>query len=444
MSEHAGETAAPRLLRVLGLAFGLALAIGAVVGGGILRTPGEIAALLPTPVLFFGVWLAGAAFAFLGATAYAEHGAMDPGAGGVYPWARRAFGDYPGFLVGYNDWLQQCASMAALGLLVGEYSGAVIPALEGRSLGVGSLLLLAFLLSQWRGVRTGAGIQMVTTLLKGIALVLLVGAMFLLPAAAPGVAAARPAIPVLAAIILAMQGVIFTFDAYYYPIYTGEEFRDPGREIPRAIFISLAGITVLYLLLNIAFVRLLSLPAMAGDPFVMATAARRLLGPAGDTILRGLMIVSILGTINTQFLASSRIVFSLSRDRLFPIHAVKVNAGGTPTTALLLSTGVGFFFLLSGTFNAVIATLSVFIVLNYLLCFLALFRLRATEPGRLRPYRAWGYPWSTGLAVLIAVVFLVGVVLSDPRHALLGLGVLGLSVPAYWLLRRFVHPVEIR
>jgi len=441
MSAPDGNPPGKGLLRVLGLAFGLAVAIGAVVGGGILRTPGDVASLLPTPVLFFGAWLAGAAFAFLGATAYAEHGAMDPGAGGVYPWARRAFGDYPAFLVGYNDWLQQCASMAALGLLIGEYTGAVIPALAGRSLAVASAILVAFVLSQWRGIKTGEGIQLATTALKALALVLLVGGIFLLPAA-PAAAAARPDLPILAAVILAMQGVIFTFDGYYYPIYSGEEFTNPGREIPRAIFMGLGLITALYVLLNVAFVRLLSLPGMAGDPFVMATAAERLLGPAGDTVLRGLMIVSILGTINTQFLASSRIVFSLSRDRLFPVRATAVNAGGTPTTALLLSTGVAFFFLLSGTFNAVIATLSVFIVLNYLICFLALVRLRRTEPDRPRPYRAWGYPWTTAASVVMAVVFLVGVVWGDPSHALLGLGVLALSVPAFWLLRRFVHPVE--
>ncbi len=441
MTSEVEPTPAKGLLRVLGLAFGLAIAIGAVVGGGILRTPGDVAALLPTPVLFFGAWIAGAAFAFLGATAYAEHGAMDPGAGGVYPWARRAFGDYPAFLVGYNDWLQQCASMAALGLLIGEYSGAVLPLLAGRSLAVASAILLAFVVSQWRGIRTGAGIQLVTTGLKAVALVLLVGGIFFLPAASEAVTAPRSDLPMLAAIILAMQGVIFTFDGYYYPIYGGEEFKNPGREIPRAIFMGLGLITALYLLLNVAFVRLFTVPGMAGDPFVMATAAERLLGPAGDTVLRVLMIISILGTINTVFLASSRIVFSLSRDRLFPVNAVRVNSGGTPTTALLLSTGVAFFFLLSGTFNAVIATLSVFIVLNYLICFLALFRLRVTDPTRHRPYRAWGYPWTTGLAVAIAVVFLVGVVWSDPEHALLGLGVLAVSVPAFWLLRRFVHPV---
>lgn len=442
MTRSAGSSTNRGLLRVLGLAFGVALAIGAVIGGGILRTPGEVAALLPSPVLFFGVWVAGAGFAFLGATAYAEHGAMAPGAGGVYPWARRAFGDYPAFLVGYNDWLQQCASMAGLALLIGEYVGAVVPALEGRSTGVAAAIMLGLLLAQWRGVRSAAGIQEVTSVLKGGALVLLVGAIFFLPAAEPGVAAPRADLPVVAAVILAMQGVIFTFDAYYYPIYGGEEFTNPGRDIPRAIFYSLAGVTVLYLLLNIAFVRLLSLPAMAGDPFVAATAAQRLLGPMGDTALRVLMIVSILGTINSVYMASSRILFSLGRDRLFPVNTLAVNAGGTPTTSLALSTAVGFFFLLSGTFNAVIATLSVFIVLNYLICFLALFRLRATEPGRTRPYRAWGYPWTTAAAVAIAVVFLVGVVWSDPGHALLGLGVLALSVPVFWLLRRFVHPVR--
>jgi basic amino acid/polyamine antiporter, APA family len=431
------------LLKVLGLAFGIALAVGTVVGGGILRTPGTVAALLTTPALFFGAWIGGAVYALLGATAYAEHAAMDPGAGGVYPWARRAFGDYPAFLVGYNSWLQQCAIMAGLALLVAEYAGAVVPGLAGRSLGVASILLLGFLAAHRQGIRTGSGIQQVATLLKGIALLLLVGACFLVPAAAPAAASAPAATPVLVAIVLAMQGVIFTFDGYYYPIYCGEEFRNPGRDIPRAIFLSLAGVVALYLLLNLAFVRLLSLRAMAGDPLVAATAAHRLLGASGDTALRWLMIFSLVGTMNSTFLGSTRIAYSLSRDRLFPVRAVAVNAGGTPTAALGLSTCVGFLFLLSGTFGAVIATLSVFTVLNYLVCFLALYRLRATEPDRPRPYLAWGYPWTTALAVAISIVFLVGVVVSDPRHALVALGALALSGPAFLLLKRAVQPAAL-
>jgi len=429
------------LLKVLGLAFGIAFAVGTVVGGGILRTPGTIAALLPTPILFFGVWIVGALYALLGATAYAEHAAMDPGAGGVYPWARRAFGEYPAFLVGYNSWLQQCAIMAGLALLVAEYAGAVVPSVAGRSLGVASLLLLGFVAAHHQGIRAGSGIQQVATLLKGVALALLVGACFLVAPADPVGPGASMAMPLLVAMILAMQGVIFTFDGYYQPIYCGEEFRDPARDIPRAIFLSLFGVVALYLLLNLAFVRLLSLPAMVGDPLVAATAARRLLGATGDTALRWLMIFSLLGTMNSTFLSSSRIAYSLSRDRLFPVHAVAVNAGGTPTTALLLSVGVGYLFLLSGTFGAVIATLSVFTVLNYLVCFLALYRLRATEPDRPRPYRAWGYPWTTALAVAISIAFLVGVVVSDPRHALVALGALALSAPGFWLLKRAVHPV---
>jgi len=424
---------------VLGLAFGIAFAVGTVVGGGILRTPGTIASLLPTPILFFGVWIVGAVYALLGATAYAEHAAMDPGAGGVYPWARRAFGEFPAFLVGYNSWIQQCAIMAGLALLIAEYVGAVVPPVANRTLGVASLLLAGFVVAHRQGIRAGSGIQQVATLLKGIALVLLVAACFLAPEGVATAPAAPLAMPLLVAMILAMQGVIFTFDGYYQPIYCGEEFRDPARDIPRAIFLSLFGVVALYLLLNLAFVRLLSLPAMAGDPLVAATAARRLLGAAGDTALRWLMIFSLVGTMNSTFLGSTRIAFSLSRDRLFPVRATAVNAGGTPTTALLLSTGVGFLFLLSGTFGAVIATLSVFTVLNYLICFLALYRLRTTEPGRPRPYRAWGYPWTTAVAVAISIVFLVGVVVSDPRHALVALAALALSAPAYMLLKRVVH-----
>jgi APA family basic amino acid/polyamine antiporter len=414
------------------------VAIGATIGGGILRTPGDIAAKLPSLPLFFGMWIAGAGFAFLGATIFSELGAMHPNAGGLYPFGRRAFGNYAGFLVGYGDWFSQCGTVAALGLLIGEYLTALVPALYGRSGAVGLGIIGVFLISQWRGVRTGARIQEVTTALKALAMLLLIVACFVAPGQAPPPSSPVPLATtgLFVAVILAMQGVIFTYDSYYWTLYYGEELTDPGREIPRAMFGTVAAVAVIYLLLNIVFVRRLGLPAMAGDPFVAATAAQQVFGRHGDTIIRLIMIVSILGATNAMLLSSSRLVYSLSRDRLFPVRADQVNRGGTPTTALLLSGLVAVVFLLSGTFLEVLATVIYFSVANYAVSFLSLIRLRRTEPDAPRPYRAWGYPYTTYLALAICAVFLVGAVWSDPKHSLLALGVLALTVPAYWVLRR--------
>jgi len=184
------------LIQVLGTAFGLAIVVGATIGGGILGTPGSVAKALPNTVLFVGVWLFGAVNALLGATAYAELGAMMPRSGGMYVFAHRAFGDGVGFFAGYADWVNWSVSSAALIALVGEYLGKMIPALGGHPTitGFGVFVLIAAV--QWLGVRWGGRTQELTSVLKTAALLALVAAVFLLPySAAPAAAAGTATLP---------------------------------------------------------------------------------------------------------------------------------------------------------------------------------------------------------------------------------------------------------
>ncbi len=121
-----------RLLRVLGVVFGLAVTIGITVGMGILRTPGEVAAHLPNVWLFMGVWLLGGVYALFGAVSVAELGTMLPRSGGFYVFVRRALGEYPGFVVGWSDWLSTCGTAAAVALVMGEYAGTLVPRSGGQ------------------------------------------------------------------------------------------------------------------------------------------------------------------------------------------------------------------------------------------------------------------------------------------------------------------------
>lgn len=434
--------ASRRLLRVLGGAFALAVGIGATIGGGILRTPGEIAGLLPNATLFMGMWVFGALNALLGATVYSELGAMIPSSGGMYSFARRALGEYAGFFVGYTNWLQECAVIAALALLVGEYSGALLPLPASHPIAV-ALATLGFLVAlQLVGVRWGSHMQLVTTLAKTLVLGGLVVAAFLLPhAIAPD--APQPALPhgtaLLAALAIAMQGVIFTYTGYHYPIIFGEELRDPGRQIPRSMFRALGLIIVVYLALNAAFLWVLPISRMAHEPFVGGAVAQALFGARGDRIVRGIVVVSVLGTINAVLLATPRLLLAMARDHLFPPQAMIVNSGGTPIVGLLASTSVICVFLFSGAFATVLAIAATFMVVNYLLMYVALIALRRKEPQAPRPYRAWGYPWTTLMGILIAVVFLVGVALGDTRHAGIALLVLLASYPVYRVMRRLAR-----
>jgi APA family basic amino acid/polyamine antiporter len=418
--------------------FGLAMVVGATVGGGILRTPGEVAAALPVPALFMAVWIFGGIVTLLGANSWAELGAMIPSAGGPYVYARRAFGDGVGFFVGYADWINWCIGPVVLVLIVGEYMGGLFPVLAPHAMLVDFVTLGVLATLQWIGVRSGGRTQEVTTALKAFAIIALIVAAFVLPhenLSAPP-ATAPHGMGLLVAFGVAMQGVIFTYDAYYSVVYCSEDMRDPGTSVPRSIFRGVWLVIAIYLLVNIAYLMVIPASRMAGDPFVAATMARSIFGPAGDTIIRVIMIVSLLGAMNAQLMIMPRVLLAMSRDGLFPRQAARINAGGTPTVALALSLLVVVAFLLTGSFTAVLALDSILIVTLYGITFLTLFALRRREPDTPRPYRARGYPLIPALTLLIAVALVVSMSWSAPGSALIVLGLLLASWPVSRLVRR--------
>jgi basic amino acid/polyamine antiporter, APA family len=428
-----------RLLQVLGVAFGLAVIIGNTIMIGILRTPGEVAARLPTPGLFLGVWLAGGLYALLGALSLAELGAVIPRSGGQYVLVRRVLGSYPGFIVGWSDWISTSGSVAAGSIVFAEYLpwSAASPSAQ-RVVACGLVLLLGIV--QWRGIRSSDLTQQVLSALKTLFFAVLIATCLLAPAppaAAPVTQVTVPTGAALgAAIVVALQSVIYTYDGWNGPLYFGGEVKNPGRDIPRAMLGGVLLVTAIYLLLNIALVHLMGVQRMAGDPFVAATAGRMLFGQRGDSVIRLLVIVSIVGGVNACMLMASRVPTALGRDRLLPAAFDRVNRGGTPTVAHLVSVAIALVFILSGTFDAVLALLAFFFVVNYLLSFCSVFVLRWREPELKRPFRAPGYPWSTGLVLLGSVAFLAGSVVSDWSDSWKSLVLLALSYPIYRAIRR--------
>jgi basic amino acid/polyamine antiporter, APA family len=418
--------------------------VGATIGGGILGTPGGVAAALPTTALFMGAWIFGGINALLGATIYSELGAMMPRSGGFYVFAHRAFGDGVGFFVGYADWINWSVSSAALILLTGDYLGGIIPALSGHALVAGCAVFAVLVVLQWAGVRSGGRTQEVTSVLKGVALLGLVVAAFVLPhGQLPAATTPPPLVPhgmaLLLAFGVAMQGVIFSYDSYYAVVYCGEEIRDPGVAIPRSIFRGLFIVIAIYLVLNAAFLAVVPVTRVAGDQFVGGTVARLIFGARGDMVIRLVAVIAILGTVNAQIMAAPRILLAMARDGLFPVQATRVNAGGTPTVALALSLLLVGGFLFLGSFDAVLAVDAFLIVLMYVISFASLFQLRRTEPDAPRPYRAWGYPVVPALALLFALGLLAAMALGDHRSAWITAGVLLVSWPAWQAAKRVMQ-----
>lgn len=448
-----------KLLRVLGVGFGVAVTIGATVSGGILRSPAEVAAQLPSVWMFVGIWFIGALYAFVCSVSFAELSTMMPHSGGLYVFTHKALGDYAGFVVGWADWITSCGTVSASALLIGDVAAGLVPVLRGKSLPVALALVLLFTLLQWSGIRTSSAVQGATSFLKALALVIVAVAAFsvsndaaspslILPNATHAAALAHISTPaqslwsLLIATTLALQIVIYMYDGYYGVVYFGEEVRNPGRDIPRSMFASVWIAGIIYILLNVAFVYVLPISSIASSDFIGGAIAKLTFGASGDIVVRSLIILCELSTINAFFLFATRTLFAMSRDGLFSSRAVRVSSKGTPTVSLFMSMLVALLFLLSGSFEKALAVLTFAVVVNYALSFAAVFVLRRREPDAPRLYKAWGYPWTTGIALGVSLLFLLGSVVSDIQHSLYAIASLAASYPAYRLMRKF-FPQEL-
>jgi APA family basic amino acid/polyamine antiporter len=434
------------LLRVLGLGFGLSVIIGNTIGAGIFRTPGTIAEHLPNLWLFLAVWIVGGIYALLGAISYAELGAMIPRAGGQYAFARYALGDYAGFIVGWSDWLSTCGSTAAVALVIGTFTVALFPALGGTTaiLVTACAVTIFFGLLQWRGIVIGSTAQNITSLMKAVAFLVLIGAAFVLGNGGafshPPAAANLAGWSLTTGIVLSLQSAIYTYDGWYGVIYFSEEVTNPGKDIPKSMIGGVLTIIAIYVLMNVALLYVMPMSQLVGKDFAAGEAANVIFGRYGDSIFRWLTIASMFSTINACHLMSNRTMFAMSRDRLFLRYAADVNQGGTPAVALLLSVLGSLVFIVFGqTFEKVITVVAFFFVANYSLSFISVFVLRKREPEKERPYRAWGYPWTTGAALVGSILFLAGAVASDTRNSIYALLMLAVSYPLFRLLRRASH-----
>ncbi|HEY2906317.1 MAG TPA: amino acid permease, partial [Vicinamibacterales bacterium] len=244
------------LRRVLGLGFGLAVIVGSTLGIGILRTPGLVAGQLSTSSAVLAVWLVGGVYTLIGAVCFAELGTMLPEAGGYYVYARHAFGNAVGFAVGWTDWLTYCAVLGYVSIGFGEFAAVLVPGLSGAVTFVAVAVLLGLVALQWMGVQVSSGFQQVATAVKFTAFLAIVAAAFAVPHVTAASSATVPPVS-LASLVVALQAVVITYGGWQSALYFSEEDRDPNANIPRSMIGGVLAVIVVYLLVNLALLRLL-------------------------------------------------------------------------------------------------------------------------------------------------------------------------------------------
>ena len=435
----AAEPTRRPLLRTLGLGFALATVFNAAIGGGILRVPGAVAAELGNPWLILGMWAFGGLFAMLVANSYAELGTMLPKAGGPYVYARRAFGDYGGFLVGCVDWFINVAAMAFLSIAFGEFVVLLVPALAPRAglIGPGVLVMLAML--HWAGVRAGSVAQQLSSVLKAGAFLLVIVACLAAgptPANSFNSPVAHSPIGAFAlgvVMVRAFQLVFETYDGWYAAVFFSEEDTNPGRNIPRALFGGILAVSGIYILLNLVLLLLLPLDTLATSKLPLADAARAAFGGAAGKVVTCVGLFSLLGILNCKTMYVPRTLFALSRDGLFAKGAARVNEGGTPDIAMAITLIVALLLAATGTFEELFAAVAVLSFVVDMSVHASLFKLRRGAPDAPRPYRAIAYPWFPGLALGASLCFMCAFAFANPASCLRALVPLMLSYPLYRL-----------
>jgi len=378
------------LRRILGLGFGLAIVFGGTVGTGILRLPGTLAAALGDSRLIVLFWILGGLYSLLGAVSVAELAAMMPQAGGFYIYARRAFGNGPGFVVGWSDWINNVATQAYGALTAATFTGVLWPAAAAnpRALAIAIIVVLTAL--HWTGLRIGGTLTRIISVAVGLMFaVLIVGCFLTAPVAASGApppATAAVSLPLmsmamLAALVTALRAVFLTYDGWYAAIYMAEESTEPALTLPRAIIGGTILVTVMYVIFNIAILRVLPLPVLAASQLPAADAARAMLSHGGGELVTVISLLTVLSLVNATMLMTPRVLLAIGRDGFFTQKAAMVSAGGTPRVALAVSSCVTAALIMSGTFEQIIAVAAVLFLLNYVSAYSALFVLRRRPIG---------------------------------------------------------------
>ena len=438
-----GDSLKTDLPRTLGLPDALAIVIGCVIGGGIFLVPNLIAQNVPSTAAILGTWVFAGVVSFFGALACAELGAAMPATGGQYVFLREAFGPMAGFLCGWTNFLiARGAQSAWLAVVLSIYISYFHPfgPLASKAIAVASIVLFTWV--NYRGVSLGALVQKSFALAKLAGILVIAGSAFLF-GHAPAATAGAVAPITLSSFGVALIACLLAYDGWVQMSFVAGEIRNPNRNILLALGFGIAAVMAVYLLANLAYLRVLTIPEIAASAHVGADAAGRVLGPVGGSLVSLIILLSIIGSLNGAVMTCPRVYFAQAQDGLFFQRFAEVHPRyQTPGFAILAQGVWAVVLIVSGSYETLIDYAMFAIWLSYAFMIAGVLVLRHTRPDLPRPYKMWGYPVTPLLFLTVAVGFLGNMLVTRPVPSLAGLGIIAAGVPVYFLWRKMA-PVKV-
>ena len=426
-----------QLKRILGSGFAFSACIGGIIGLGILRTPGEITAVFSDPFTYVSLWLLGGIFALMSIGVLAELVGITPRSGGSYVLVRKAYGPYPGFLIGWADWLSYSATLALKVAVLVEYLSLLLPGIAGWKTSVAVVIITIFGTLQLSSVRLGAGIQQVAAMGMGITVV---GFSIALVVGGPADVVLEATVPTAIGLSdygLVAAAIIFTYAGWIGATYFGSEINGGSGVVARACVKSVAIILVLYVALNAALAYSVPLQALAGHELALSAALELVFGSGAATVVIVIAILILLAHLNLNFMQAPRILHALSSDGFGTQLASNIGQGGNPVFAVMLTWMLSVILLLSGGFEFLLNLNVLFFIFIYLALLIGVVILRKREPDLERPFQAWGHPVTTVICILGWAVVSIFMTVSAPESALSAAFMFLISIPIYLALVRY-------
>ncbi|MFO0679447.1 MAG: amino acid permease [Polyangiaceae bacterium] len=437
----------PALKRTLGVFDTTMINVGTIVGSGVFAAGTAVASNVASLPMFFVVWAVAAGFSLLGALSVAELGAALPDTGGMYVYLREAYGPVWGYLYGWAECaVILAAGNAAVAVLFASYLGdlAHLGPVTTKLVACGCILVLTGL--NVLGVRASAAANNLMTVGKvGLLLVLAIAAFLKPPLTLPAPSSPR-VVPALTftSYTTALLQPMWAFDGWVYAGCVGGEMKRPSRDLPLATILSVTAVALVYAVVTGSFLHVLGLGGLARTELSTTVVAGHAFGSAGTPLALGLVMLAVVGSLHGGILTGPRVLYAMAKNGMFFRAAATVHPRfRTPTVALGILAVWSVALVFTGRYEQLLTAALFTSWLFYALAGAAVVVLRKKRPDLPRPYRALGYPWSPVLFVLFAAYFLVQTVLSDPRDAGIGLGLVlsGLG-PYAWFTRKRTPPAS--
>jgi basic amino acid/polyamine antiporter, APA family len=432
----------PALARRLGVFDATMIVMGGIIGAGIFVNPSVVARQVHTPALVLGAWLIGGAIALIGAFVYAELAVVRPRVGGQYAYLRDAYHPIVAFLYGWTLLLVvQTGGMAGAAIIFGRYfaelTGLPIPEQAVAAITLGLLTAINCF-----GIRAGSNVQsaLMITKLGAIAMLIGFGWMIVAPAGT-GLTTSPATVPTNSwqGLAAAMVPVLFAYGGWQTASFVSGEMREPRRDLPRGLFIGVAGVIVIYVVVTYVCLHALGVAGLAQTRTPASEVMRLALGSRGAKLIACGIAISTVGFLSQSILTAPRVYYAMARDGVFFKAVGRVSKKArVPVIAIVLQGVWAAIVAMTGKYDQILNYVVTIDALFFGLTGAALFIFRRGEPPRSddKFVRVPWHPFTTGLFVLACWCLVFSTLLAAPLNAGIGVVILAIGALVYWVWAR--------